>query len=62
MPSHTLHDAIDRLDRALASMETVFTERDAAMRSLADRKDAAVREAIEELDVLIASLNGGRDG
>tara|TARA_B110001454_G_scaffold81808_1_gene78742 strand:+ start:3791 stop:3979 length:189 start_codon:yes stop_codon:yes gene_type:complete len=62
MPSHTLDDAVDRLDRALASIEAVLTERDASLRRLAERKDAAVKEAIEELDALISSLDGGRNG
>ncbi|RXR26489.1 hypothetical protein [Sphingobium fluviale] len=62
MPNSSLHDAIDRLDRAVASAETALAGRDAQTLALAARKDAAVREALEELDGLIAALNGGRNG
>lgn len=62
MPSNTLDDAISRLDRALAGVEAAITEREAALRSHIARKDASVREAMEELDALIATLNGGHNG
>lgn len=62
MPNTSLLEAIDRLERAVATAETALAGRDAQTLALAARKDAAVREAVEELDGLIAALNGGRNG
>ncbi len=62
MPGQTLNDALDRLDRAVAGAETALLQQQAQMQTRVAQKDAAVRQAVEELDALIASLGGGRDG
>ncbi|MDQ4419786.1 hypothetical protein OOT33_04935 [Sphingobium sp. DEHP117] len=62
MAGQTLNDALDRLDRAVAGAETALLRQHADVQTRVAQKDAAMRQAVGELDALIASLGGGRDG
>ncbi|MBP6030589.1 MAG: hypothetical protein KA533_04090 [Sphingobium sp.] len=66
MPSsaqhQTLLQALARLDRAVASGEAALDQRLRETAAQTAKGDAAVREAIAELDGLIASLTGERHG
>lgn len=61
MPSPTLLQAMDRLDQAVSHAEAALARRIAEGHKTSSAKDAAVREALAELDALIASL-GGENG
>lgn len=62
MPTPALLQAISRLDEAVARAEAALDATTSSTRDAARSRDAAIREAISELDSLIASVREKTDG
>lgn len=62
MPGTDLFDAIDRLDKAVSQAEAALEASATAVREASQSRDAAIKEAIHELDGLIGSLRKQKGG
>lgn len=62
MPSATLLQAVDRLDQAVTTIEARVATLASAAPVSDERRRAAVRAAIAELDQLIAGISRQRQG
>lgn len=62
MPGSELLQAIDHLDQALSRAEKALDSHLAGGRTPSATKDKTVRAAMAELDALIASLGGDKNG
>lgn len=62
MPSPVLLQAVARLEEAVSRAETALASAHGLTHEPARPRDAAIREAIAELDSLIAAVREKKDG
>lgn len=62
MPSPALLQAINRLDQAIGRAESAFKEAEGRARHIAERRDALITEAMEEIDELMSALRETGNG